>query len=347
MKFAEEIYPKGIFKGQKTDGAYINQHLATNLDVYAKKIADDMHFTIIIAGNDSVGNGKSTIATHTGAYLTWKGNKQHKVNNTFTHKNMVFRANDLVKRSFELPKYSVIVLDEGDDLTEHTMKDTTKQLKKYFRKCRQLNQILILILPMFFELPKFYALGRSHCLINVKFMGEFNRGFFDFYGPKQKKELYLKGKREWNYNATNSDFEGRFFGSYTFFPNPLKEDKLYRQGKFYDMTDDDGEELSTKDQLRNLKVHLVNKFKDAHPDMAIKVLTEMMEIPMATYYDHRKFKKNFEIFESADLRIVESRTNYNKITIGDRDDDDEEEDDDEGHPVPLIAVNNGLEVPKE
>ena len=92
----------------------------------------------------------------------------------------MFKGGDLAEKSFKLPPYSVVLLDESDDLKEHAMKDTTLKLKRYFRKCRQQNQILILITPSFFELSKFYALARSHCLINVKFYKDFRRGTFDF-----------------------------------------------------------------------------------------------------------------------------------------------------------------------
>jgi len=68
--------PKGFVpKNNKQYGAYINQTLADNLNVYAKQIVKDMHFLIIISGNDAVGNGKSTLATHVGAYLTNKINE--------------------------------------------------------------------------------------------------------------------------------------------------------------------------------------------------------------------------------------------------------------------------------
>lgn len=253
MKFAQKIFPKGTFNKQQTDGAYLDENLADNLDTYAKKIADDMHFLLIISGNDGVGNGKTTIATQVGSYLTWKVNQLHKTNNTFTHKNMVFKADKLMDRSFELDKYSVVVLDEGDDLTTHGMKETAVRLKRYFRKCRQLNQILILILPSFFELPKFFALSRSHALINVKFLGKFERGFFEYYGPKNKKLLYLKGKKEWDYNSYPSNIKGRFFSSYCFFPQLEKEIAAYKSNKYKDMVEDNEDTVALTPKEVELK----------------------------------------------------------------------------------------------
>lgn len=302
MKFAEELFPKGTFNGQKSDGAFIEDSLAANLDTYAKKIVQDMHFCLILSGNDSVGNGKSTLASHEGSYLTWKINKLHKINNTFTHRNMVFKAKNLIKRSFELPKYSVIVLDEGDDLTEHGMKETARQIKKYFRKCRQLNQILILILPAFFELPRFYALSRSHCLVNVKFMGEFDRGFFDFYGPKQKKLLYLKGKRDWNYDATTSDFSGRFFASYCFFPNTKNESELYCKAKYEDMIEDD-DVLSIVQRLKRQKVKILINMKEKLTDTTFKTICEILSFSIYTgkrYLDKYEVDAHGEVIQKAD-----------------------------------------------
>jgi len=234
MKFAEELFPKGTFPKQQSDGAYIHHNLATNLDIFAKTIVKDMHFLIIITGNDSVGNGKSTLATQVCTYLTWKINQLHGLNNTFTHKNVFFKGKALQNESFNMPKYSVLQLDEGDDLTGHAMKNEMHELKRYFRKCRQLNQILVMILPSFFELPKFFALARSHCLINVKFHGEFQRGIGDFYSQANKKKLYIHGKKDWDYSAAKPNFDIAFTGGYCFYGNLEEEIQKYLEAKHKD-----------------------------------------------------------------------------------------------------------------
>ena len=312
MKFAEEIFPMGTFDKQRTAGAYISQNLASNLDIYAKKIVQDMHFALIISGNDSVGNGKTTLATHTGCYLTWRINKSHKINNSFTHKNLVFKAKDLVKRSFELPKYSVLVLDEGDDLTEHGMKETAREIKKYFRKCRQLNQILILILPSFFELPRFYALARSHCLMNVKFRGEFERGYFDFYGPKQKKLLYLKGKKDWNYDITSYDFSDRFFGSYCFFPNCKEEAELYKQNKYHDMLEDgDVDNRTVKEVVRDARVQVFLELHEKLPEITTPQFAKGFGVDKRTIYNW--INRNSPKIQKVDSTESEITNTYNNL----------------------------------
>lgn len=274
MKFAEEIFPKGTFKGQQTDGAYLDKNLSANLDILARKIKNDMHFLLLITGHDGVGNGKSTLMTHVGSYLTWKINQIHKINNSFTARNMTFSGKQLEKRSFELPPLSVIGLDEGDDLTIHGMKDLASNLKRYFRKCRQLNQILILILPSFFELPKFYALSRSVFLLDVQFKGEFERGYFDFYSGQRKKLLYLKGKKEWDYNCVNSDFSGRFFSSYCFFPDLEGNIKGYKESKYEDLNKEEKKEPTPKEILTSYSVEVCKRFRKVQPKITLKQLSE-------------------------------------------------------------------------
>lgn len=290
MKFAEEIFPKGTFEGQQTDGAYIDKKLAANLDIMAKKIAKDMHFLGIVTGNDMVGNGKTTFMTQVGSYLTWKINQLHKTNNTFTDNNLLMNTDELAERSFSLPPLSVLCLDEGDDLTTHGMKALAVKLKRYFRKCRQLNQIIILILPSFFELPKFYALSRSHFLINVKFEGEYDRGFFHFYSPKSKKLLYLKGKQYWDYDAHSSDFDGRFFGSYCFFPNTKECVERYLKKKYEDMIEDVKEEevvkvKSEKQIEKEVKAKIFKQIKEHFPEIRLVDLSKAVGIPRSTISD--------------------------------------------------------------
>jgi hypothetical protein len=329
MKFAEDIFPKGTFKGQETDGAYINETLAKNLDVIAKKIGDDMHFLGIISGHDMVGDGKTTMATHVGAYLTHKVNQCWKVNNQFTDKNMVFNSVELVERSFELPPYSIIVLDEGDDLTTHGMKELAVRLKRFFRKCRQLNHILLLILPSFFELPKFYALSRSHFLIDVMFMNEFERGYFKFYGAHSKKLLYIKGKKEWDYDSWKPDFKGRFFSSYVFFPDLKGCTDRYKEHKLSDMHDDSDEKIDkrTKAQIeQDIKVKL---FKQVHVNstLSVKELSRQFGINIRTGFKWLEAENDRELDEASRVRVL-CKVQQNE-TIPQRDVDVMEEEEEE------------------
>jgi len=302
MKFGEDLFPLGTFKKQETAGAYIDKALSENLNIIAKKISNDMTFLGIISGHDSVGTGKTTFMTQIASYLTWKINQIHGTNNTFTHKNLVFKGTDLAKRSFELPKYSVVCLDEGDDLTTAHFKATTMKLKRYFRKCRQLNQILLLIIPSFFELPKFYALARSHFLVDVEFKGEFDRGFFSLYGPSSKKKLYIRGKRDWDYGVQKADLKGFFFSSYTFFPNCNEEIELYKKAKYKDMVDDakkEEEESKAIPEIRKeIRKEIFIRIHNYFPDIKLNEIAKAFGVHPVTcgrwLAEYKKEKENIQ-----------------------------------------------------
>ena len=248
-------FPKGSFPGQQSDGFYMDGYVKENLDIMAERIIDDMQFVGVISGKGTVRNGKSTFAQHQAYYFTHKVNELHKLNNKFDIDNIVFKADDLIEKAFSLPKYSVLVLDEGDDLTAQYYSKLAIKLRRFFRKCGQLNLFFLLLIPDFFELPRAYAVTRSTYLINVMFMGRFERGFFEFYSGKRKRELYYKGRRYGDYECVKENFKGRF-------PKPyLVDEEEYRKKKHEDMMSDDGEENTpiTRKQTQLKVVKLIKK----------------------------------------------------------------------------------------
>lgn len=229
VKVCEQLFPE---KG----GFYMDGILKDNLDVMAKRIVDDMMFNLLVTGDGQVRVGKSVFAMQIGKYLTYKINETHKLNNEFDINNIVFKADELIDRAFQLKPYSVIVLDEGDDLAENYWSSLAKKLRRFFRKCGQLNLIFIMLLPDFFELSRSYAITRTTALVNVYFHGEFERGFFNFYNFSRKRELYNKGKKFGNYHSAKENFSGRFTNFY-----PIDE-KAYREKKRNDLELDNEEE---------------------------------------------------------------------------------------------------------
>jgi len=255
VKVCEKQFPKGSNPKQKSDGFYMDGYLKENLDILAEKIADDQQFVILISGSGQVRVGKSVLAQQIGSYLTYKVREMHRVrNNKFDLSNIVFKAKDLKKKALELPKYSVVTLDEGDDLTEHYLSALSKELRKFFRKCGQLNQFIILLLPDFFELPRSYAITRSICLVDVHFYKKFERGYFKFYNFKAKKNLYLRGKKFSDYDIVNPNFSGRFTNFYTV------NETAYRSKKWRDLSNiDEAEEKTITQKLKDNNVILFKK----------------------------------------------------------------------------------------
>lgn len=256
MKILEEKYPKGTYKYQKTAGRYIEKYLYDNLRSLAEVIHRDMTFLGIgFSSTLEVGTGKSVLFTQIGEAWTDMINDIHGTDLKFTQKNIVFRPKDLIKRAFEVPQYSCIVVDEWEDA--HYWSELAMTLRKFFRKCRQLNLFIIIIIPNFFQLPINYALGRSVFAIDVKFKGQFERGYFDFYDFNAKRDLFVKGKKIHNYHVTKASFHGEFEDGYGI------PEKDYRKAKRDDM-----ERIEYEEEVKpvlsefNIKIQIVKRLFD-------------------------------------------------------------------------------------
>ena len=79
-----------------------------------------------------------------------------------------------------------------------------------------MGHVILIVLPNFFKLHEDYAIARSLFLINTYADQQFNRGYLSFYNEYQKEKLFFFGKKRIGirakYNATNSNFWGRFSG---------------------------------------------------------------------------------------------------------------------------------------
>ena len=233
-RVCEDIYKKG-FSYNKKDGFYIEEVLKSQLDILLKNIHNDWDFTILITGGGEVRVGKSVLAMQIAAY--WKAMVKEKFGKTIPLDpkiNFCFDGKKLIEVGNKLgTKYSypVLIYDEaGADLEgRKVMQTVTQDVLDFYRECGQYNMLNIIVLPEFFDLPKGIALSRSIFLLDVSYFatdeGMLQRGYFNFYSRPNKKWLYLKGKKDLNYQAYHWDFHGRFYHFY-----PVKEEE-YRAAK--------------------------------------------------------------------------------------------------------------------
>jgi len=226
-KVCEEWFPwnkeKGIssYKGQRSPGFYMDDTLKHTIDLWVKNVKNDWDLIVIISGRGTVRCGKSTLAQHIAAYWTYAFWKAYGTLVPFSCKdNIVFHGSELIKKGNRLGrkhKGAVLIFDEaGADLEGvKAMKKSTQNVKDYFRECGQYNQISILCLPEFFDLPKSIATNRSNCLIDCYVTVDENdmwvRGQFNFFSIPSKKKLYKYGKKDSDYGVTKSDFHGHWF----------------------------------------------------------------------------------------------------------------------------------------
>lgn len=202
-----------------TDKKYwLNPTLKSNLDSIAYNIKNDWGVIGIITGKSKTRIGKTVLATQIAYYLA------HKLNRKFTNENILFSGKDLMKKS-ETMSPAVFVLDESraDLATSKRLNHETQLLIDFFNETGMLNNIIILVLPDYFDLLKTLAVGHSEFLINC-FTGknivkndigdevqEKVRGYYGFYNDDRKRLLYFKGKKNYNdYNCVKWNFWGTF-----------------------------------------------------------------------------------------------------------------------------------------
>ncbi len=289
-RVCEDVLPLEFVKKQKSRareaGFYFHPTLKEQIDTYLKNVDKDWDFVIIISGEGEVRVGKSFLASQIGKYWTKRIKELYGKDVPFNLKdNFVFNGNNLIKKGNYLgTKYpmSCLVFDEaGADLEGiKAMRRTTQNVKDYLRECGQYNMLTIIVIPEFFDLPKGIAISRSDCMVNVYWLGDENgymkRGYFKFYSRPNKKHLYLKGKRNLDYNAWSYDFFGSFDNLFTLNFDEYKEVKkkaLRRREKGSAI------EMRYKEWTRASLFLLVDMYGNSYRELAEK-LKKVSKIPI-------------------------------------------------------------------
>jgi len=278
VKYCIDKYPMGSWKGQHSPGRFMDGWLYKNLQLLADKISEDMTFLgIIYSSTLEVGTGKSVLATQIGEAWTEIVNKKYNLNIPYDINNIVWRPKDLIKRAFEVPKYSYVLLDEWEDSTYWSELGMT--LRQFFRKCRQLNLFIMCIIPNWFQLPLNYAVSRSVFAIDVRFNDKLDRGFFAFYNFPAKRFIYVNGKRNHNYHVGKYTFISRFPDGYGV------NEAEYRRKKFEDMQQYDKENpvKQTKAQIIVEKsIEYMKNYYKIHPKCTRKECASVFGISLET-----------------------------------------------------------------
>lgn len=194
---------------------YLDGYLKTNLDMMKKVIQDDWDFLIVVDGLE--GSGKSVFTMQIAQYAS-----QHKLEIN----DLCFTGEEFEKRVWAAKKYQAVIFDEAiEGMTgSEYMSMVNQSLKKCLTKIRQKNLFIFLVIPSYFELMKYAALHRSVTLFHVHTGEGYKRGYFKAYSRDRKKDLYLKGKKFYDYKVP-PDFRGRFTKFYTI------NEEVYRKKK--------------------------------------------------------------------------------------------------------------------
>lgn len=196
-------YPSGVveIKGIET---YYDGYLRSNFELMKKQARMSFDNVIILDGME--GLGKTTFGIEACWYLS--GGK-------FTINDIVFTPKQFFERIKTAKPESAILFDEFimSGLSTEAFNRVQTEIIKMLTVIRKRRLYIILVIPYFFMLRKYFALARSKCLIHIFSPNGMTRGFFKFYNYSQKKRLFLKGKTDYQYTSVDPSFYGRFYDS--------------------------------------------------------------------------------------------------------------------------------------
>lgn len=172
--------------------------LKANLDIIKEAVKDDWDMFFIVDGLE--GSGKSVLAQQVAGYL----------DPSLTIDRICFTPEEFIKAVNEATKYQAIVYDEAYAglASRSALSEVNRMIVRVLAEMRQKNLFVFIVMPCFFELDKYAAVWRSKGLFHV-YTKNLKRGFFRFYNSKKKKQLYLKGKKFYEYKVL-PDFYGKF-----------------------------------------------------------------------------------------------------------------------------------------
>lgn len=226
----------------------------------------------IITGEE--GAGKTTLAMQISYFMDEK----------FSNDNIIFNARGFEHAIKTLPKGSVILWDEADDVGSNWASEMMITLKKTFKRIRKMNYFILLVTPTFHDLNKYFAIHRTRFLINV-YSDFVTRGFFKFYNRKNKRLLYIHGKKEMNMSA----WKGNFFGRFTDYPEGFPIDFERYESEKDKATEETMEKVKTPKNLKkDILMNLIMFFDRERLPYTTKVLAEIIGADVSTINRYRR-----------------------------------------------------------
>lgn len=179
---------------------YIDGYLKQNLDDLKNIVTEDWDMIIVVDGYE--GSGKSVFAMQCAKYC----------DHTLNLDRVVFNPDDFKKAVKDAKQYQAIVYDEayGGLASKSALSKVNKTLVQMLTVIRQRNLFVFIVLPTFFDLDKYVALWRSRALMHVYTDANMKRGYFEFYNAARKKQMYVMGKKFYEYRQGKCNFRGRF-----------------------------------------------------------------------------------------------------------------------------------------
>ncbi len=234
--------------------SYIDENFKKNLDEVKDSINNRGWDSIpICAGIPGV--GKSTLAQMECKY----------VDSSFNTKDRIcFTAQELVERTTNGKKGQAFMLDESFESLNTKVGRSSEFLKvmNHLQLVRQRGLFIVLCLPNFFDLSKGIAVFRSSFLV-VVYHDNYKRGFFGAFGRSEKRQLYVKGNKFMDYNASKPNFRGRFVKKW------IADEDLYEKLKYNHLLE----------QSKVKELHAISKDTISRNNLIRFMISEKYKVP--------------------------------------------------------------------
>jgi len=255
-----------VFEGTK-DECYMDGYLKQNLDTARTVIRKDWDMLFVCDGSE--GSGKSVMVQQMAKYC----------DPSLTIERIVFTPKGFREAIIEAKPYQAVVYDEAYTglSSRATMSLINRTLISMLAEIRQKNLFVFVVMPCFFDLDKYVALWRSRALLHVYVGDNFQRGFFSFYNSTRKKDLYINGKKYYNYNKPKPNFFGRFTNHYT-----VDEDE-YRKKKKASLIARE-KKLEEREKKRELENEMFVRLQSMKTNVTHDVKMQILGIPRSTYF---------------------------------------------------------------
>ena len=200
---------------------YIDDRIKTQLDskIIPELKRKDMDAVFIVDGKERI--GKSVFAMSIGSYVA------SCFKSKFDLSNICLNPLEFRDKIQKASKNETVIYDEAHRGmgSAGALTEINKILKDLMMEMGQKNLFVVVVLPTFFLLDRYIVLFRARGLFHI-YTNKRQRGYWVFYNERNKKRLFLKGKKEFNYNCiTFPSLRGRFMNGY-----PVSEEE-YRKKK--------------------------------------------------------------------------------------------------------------------
>ena len=135
---------------------------------------------------------------------------------TFCLERVCMTPDDFTKAVIKAKKGEAVVFDEGFTglSSRASLSEINRLIVSLMMEMRQKNLFVVIVMPTIFLLDRYVALFRAKGLFHI-YTKSGTRGRWVYFNNKNKKLLYILGKKLFSYAKPRSKFRGRFRDQYT------------------------------------------------------------------------------------------------------------------------------------